>query len=241
MTEEDIGHLVGILKEALSVPAAHFRVGEILGLFEAECKSVLSLFKEVPPGDIHVLSDANETIWLGRYYSHYAPPFGEAIRALAAVFSLKEAFARRDSYADDFCFWAPEEAESLGDLLRLMRLGYLETKTTKTHLCLAVGQKHPKKAEAIWDVYCHFLRQEPILSHEALVKKIIAEVKKQDPLELAFDKIDKTYHVFLGSSPEDGPFKQKDLDSDKEMSPKKSTLYRHYYLPIQKNLQHKKD
>lgn len=131
MTEEDIEYCVGMLKEALSVPAAHSRVDELLGFFEAECKRVLSLFEGCPPKEIQPLADANETFWLERSYPLAPCPFSHAAHALAAVFSLSEAVAHRDSYADDFCTWAQEEADSLGHMLRLVRLCELETKAAK--------------------------------------------------------------------------------------------------------------
>jgi hypothetical protein len=115
------------------------RASRLEQAFDAECERVQSEMPEFTQKEIDKLSDANEVFWLERSYPHYASPFGEAINALAAVFLLKDYYARRDVYADDFTAWAKEEANRLGNLLKEMRLGELQAKSTKSSIAGAVA------------------------------------------------------------------------------------------------------
>jgi hypothetical protein len=142
MTVEDIEHCIRLLKGALSVSIDHSRVDEILGFFEVDCKRVLSLGKGVPPKEIQALADANDVFWLKNSYPIYTTSDGRTIHvevdlfslaadALTAVYFLRDAFAHREFYADDFCTRAQEEADDLLNRLKLMRFYEAETRAAK--------------------------------------------------------------------------------------------------------------
>lgn len=240
---DEIDRGIGVLKEAIDL-SDPFQVGYILEQLEAECKRVLSLFNGVSRKEIDDLRDANAIFWIKEFYPP-APPFEEALHALAAVFSIKEAYASRDSYQDDFATWIKEDADNLGDLLKLMILAAeLEEKRARAHFNLEKGRNATKKAEAIWAVYHRFLTAEPRLTHDNLIKRITGQITNEGAIEYSSEEKEKTYHIFLNPEPEETPFKpfnQEDLDTHKILAPAKSTLYRHYYLNILKTLCHKKN